>query len=89
MSATVMAAMQLRLKIPDDLSLLMIGHGGNDSLPLNVDTVVIPFHEIGRCAVQQLLQKIDKPDELLPTRVLPAFSDLQDTSAPPANPKGT
>jgi LacI family transcriptional regulator len=82
-SATVMVAMQLGLKIPDDLSLLMIGHVGHHSPLLKFDMMTIPFHEMGRCAVQQLLQKTETPDELLPTRILPAYFDLQDSSAPP------
>jgi DNA-binding LacI/PurR family transcriptional regulator len=81
-----MAATEAGLKIPQDLSLLMIGHGGLYSPLFLVDTMTVPFQDIGRCAVQQLLRKIEKPDVLLPTRVLPTYFDLCDTSAPLSQP---
>jgi DNA-binding LacI/PurR family transcriptional regulator len=83
LGATIVAATQAGLQIPDDLSLLAIGHGGHYSPLFYPDNMTIPFHDIGRCAVQQLLRKIEHPAELLPTRVLPVHLDLGDTSAPP------
>jgi LacI family transcriptional regulator len=75
LSATTMAAVQAGLTIPDDLSVLMIGHGGHYSPLVQTDILTVPFRDIGRCAVQQLLRKIEQPDQLLPTRVLPAHFD--------------
>jgi LacI family transcriptional regulator len=83
LSATIMAAMEAGLEIPQDLSVLMIGHEGYYSPLFHVDMVTIPFREIGCRAVQQLLRKIEQPDELLPTRILPVNFDRQETSAPP------
>jgi LacI family transcriptional regulator len=65
------AAQMLGLRVPEELSLVAI-----DDMPARhplavVDTFEIPFQQLGRNAVQQLLRKIEKPDEFLPPRTLP------------------
>lgn len=65
------AAQMLGLRVPEELSLVAM-----DDMPAQhplavIDTFEIPFWQLGHLAVQQLLQKIQKPDEFLPPRTLP------------------
>jgi hypothetical protein len=46
-----------------------------------MDTLLIPFREMGKVAVRQLLRKIENPTEVLPSRVLPLTLALGETCA--------
>ena len=68
---TFYAAERMGLRVPDQLSLISTGESPIPCLHSTLDTMIIPFYEIGRVAVRQLLEKIEHPAQSLPTRTLP------------------
>lgn len=69
--ATVHAAHQLGLSIPDDLSLIVFHSRTDDRYFLPFHTVSNEMEQVGRGAVELLLEKIQAPERLLPTRTVP------------------
>lgn len=55
------AAAMKRLKLGRDLSVITFGQSLTNILGVELDTVVVPMHEMGSKAVQVLLEKIEKP----------------------------
>ena len=62
------AALELGMRIPDDLSLATFAGRPVDTTGTAYDTWVIPEHEIGAAAVEMLLEKIDAPKKKIPAR---------------------
>jgi DNA-binding LacI/PurR family transcriptional regulator len=59
------------IRVPQELSLVVIDDKPAQHPLATLDTFEIPFQQLGQLAVQQLLQKIEAPDEFLPPRTLP------------------
>jgi LacI family transcriptional regulator len=81
---TFYAAESLGLRIPQELSLLTFGENQIFSPCTALDTMVIPFREVGQLAVRQLLHKIENPVGILPLHEVPFSLMRGDTNAPPA-----
>jgi LacI family transcriptional regulator len=65
------AAQMLSIRVPQELSLVVIDDKPAQHPLATLDTFEIPFRQLGQLAVQQLLLKIEAPDEFLPPRTLP------------------
>ena len=59
------------LRIPEDFSMLCISDEMQRCLTIELDTVIIPFRELGASAVQKLMQKIDNPYVTFPVHRVP------------------
>jgi LacI family transcriptional regulator len=77
------AALRLGLDVPRDLSLAMFHGELNTQIGVPFTTMHLWLSEIGKQAVQILLQKIDRPHELIPARALHADFFEGATCAPP------
>jgi LacI family transcriptional regulator len=77
------AAERLGLRIPQDISLIGCGEVPVYCPCTALDTMMIPFSEVGKVAVRQLLHKIEHPDESLPLQQVPFWFVRGETSAPP------
>jgi LacI family transcriptional regulator len=75
------AAEQIGIRVPADLSLLVIASNRVVSLLKSFDTFVIPFRQLGRMAARQLMQKIESPQTLLPPCILPLVHVAGETCA--------
>jgi LacI family transcriptional regulator len=69
--AIVRAALQLGLRIPQDLSVIQFHNRLDDRYFLPFQTVSNMMEEVGTEAVSLLLQKIEGPETPLPARVVP------------------
>jgi DNA-binding LacI/PurR family transcriptional regulator len=69
--AVVHAAHLLRLRIPQDLSLIQFHHWIDDRFFLPIQTVSNVMAEVGREAVEMLLEKTEHPQSTLPAKVVP------------------
>ncbi len=69
--AVVRAAYILRLRIPEDLSLLQFHHGIDDRFFIPIQTVSNAMEQVGISAVDMLLEKIQNPETPLPERSIP------------------
>lgn len=69
--AVVRAALSLRLRIPEDLSLIHFHNRIDDSAFIPVHTVNNMMLEVGEGAVGMLLEKIAMPEVALPSKVIP------------------
>lgn len=70
--AVVHAAQQLGLRIPADLSLILFHNRIDDRYFLPMHTISNAMEQVGRGAVQLLLEKLEYPQVPLPTRAVPA-----------------
>jgi LacI family transcriptional regulator len=77
------AAERLSLRIPQDISLIGCGEVPVYCPCTALDTMMVPFSEVGKVAVRQLLHKIEHPDENLPLQQVPFWFVRGETSAPP------
>ena len=69
--AVVHAAHTLGMRIPQDLSLIQFHHRIDLRYFVPIQTVSNAMREVGTVAVEMLLEKIDRPQTPLPTRVVP------------------
>ncbi|RMD78385.1 MAG: LacI family transcriptional regulator [Lentisphaerae bacterium] len=74
--SAVVAALCAGLKIPDDLSLIGFHDDFIENAGFSIDTVKLPFSEVGVKAAELLIQKIDQPHLKFPEipirgRILP------------------
>jgi LacI family transcriptional regulator len=77
------AALRLGLSVPGDFSLAMFHGELNGHVAVPFTTMHLLIWEIGRQAVRMLMQKIERPDELLPAHAMtPDFFEGA-TCAPP------
>ena len=81
--ATVHAAHQLGLRVPHDLSVILFHHRLDDRCFLPFHTISNEMERVGRGAVEMLLEKIQRPDTLLPTCAVPAALLAGETCQPP------
>lgn len=66
-----MAATQNGLELPRDLSILTFGGAPEQSLGLDLATLVIPHFQLGLAAARMLLARIENPDRPMEPQVLP------------------
>jgi LacI family transcriptional regulator len=69
--AVVRAALQLGLRIPEDLSLIHFHHQLSDRYFLPIHTVSNMMQQVGEGAVAMLLEKIENPEQELPSQAIP------------------
>ena len=81
--AVVRAAYVLRLRIPEDLSLIQFHHWVDDRFFVPIHTVSNAMEMVGRKAVDLLLEKIERPEVPLPARVVPVTMLDGATCLPP------
>lgn len=62
------AARLLDINMPEDLSLITFADDRTDISGIEIASLMIPLREIGECAVDLLLQKIDKPDKRISSK---------------------
>jgi LacI family transcriptional regulator len=79
---TFYAAEQMGLRVPEELSLISTGEMSLPCLYTTIDTLLIPFYEIGCQSVRQLLRKIENPSEVLPAQTLAFTLAPGETCAP-------
>lgn len=79
------AALQLGLKVPEDLSIATFHPGPLSLAGLNISTWCIPSRELGRAGVEMLLERIEKKADSMPSIVLPYTEVIGSTIAPPAS----
>ena len=81
--AVVRAAHVLGLRIPQDLSLIQFHHWVDDRFFVPIHTVSNAMEQVGRNAVDMLLEKIERPEVPLPARVVPVTMLEGATCMPP------
>lgn len=81
--AVVRAGYVLGLRIPEGLSLVQFHHAIDDRFFLPVHTVSNAMEQVGRNAVDLLLDKIERPEVPLPARVVPMMMLGGATCLPP------
>lgn len=81
--AVARAAYVLRLQIPDDLSLLQFHHWIDDRFFIPMQTISNAMYQVGKSAVEMLLEKIESPEVPLPARVVPVTMLDGATCMPP------
>ena len=74
----------LRLRVPQDLSLVTIEDFVADQSGVALTTVIIPRYELGQVAVQMLLERIADPRRELAPRALPCRLVVGETTGAPA-----
>lgn len=81
--AVVRAALLLGLRIPEELSLIHFHSHVDDRCFLPVHTVSNMMQQVGEGAVTMLLEKIENPDQTLPSRAVPEVLLEGATCMPP------
>ncbi|MGC4044649.1 MAG: LacI family DNA-binding transcriptional regulator [Armatimonas sp.] len=82
--AIIHAAHQLGLRIPSDLSLILFHNRIDDRYFLPMHTMSNAMEQVGRGAVQLLLEKLENPQVSLPTCAVPAVLLDGMTCMPPS-----
>jgi LacI family transcriptional regulator len=78
------ATAMLRLRVPADLSIVAIHDDPADHTGVPLATVILPRYDLGRVAVELLLERIAAPRRSLPARCLPVRLEPGVSTAPPA-----
>lgn len=76
------AAIRLGLRVPGELSLLAISDVRASCMGAVISMALLPFHEVGRAAVQMLRAKIAAPAQTLPPKAIPFGWEAGETIAP-------
>jgi DNA-binding LacI/PurR family transcriptional regulator len=77
------ATAQLSLQVPRDLSIVTIADDPADHTGVALATVILPRYDLGRVAVEMLLERIAAPKRVLPARCLPARLAAGVSTGPP------
>jgi DNA-binding LacI/PurR family transcriptional regulator len=80
----LLAAIGLRLRVPEDLSLVTLGHEPAAQGGIAISTLVSPLREVGFTAAAMLLDKISEPARLQRAKVIRYGEVVGSTVAPPA-----
>jgi LacI family transcriptional regulator len=83
------AALQLGLRIPEDLSTLLCAEEPYDRMGFRFTTLAVPGAAVGAEAVRMLRRKIEHLDSGLPRRAIPFEFHRGNTTAAPAPAGGT
>jgi DNA-binding LacI/PurR family transcriptional regulator len=71
-------------RVPEDLSLVGVGDSVCMAGGRRITTLPVPEREVGRAAVEMLVEKLAAPLEPLPSRAIPAARELEgETCGPP------
>jgi len=81
------AALQLGLRIPNDVTILLCADEPYHRMGYRFTTLTVPAAAVGIQAVRLLRQKAESPKSRLPRRAIPFGLHHGDTSAPPAGPR--
>ncbi len=81
--------MSMGLRIPQDISLVTLHDKPVTEPGICISTMLIPAEEMGKAAVDMVLQKIAKPDEDLPPQAVTFGFEAGRTCAPPPESSGT
>lgn len=79
----VHTATLLGLRVPEEISVVTFAGQSSGQLGVTLTTMLIPEEEIGRIAVEMLVEKIARPKRLQPPRVVPFGFERGATSGPP------
>lgn len=71
----------LGIQVPRDLSIVTIADDPADHTGVPLATVILPRYELGKVAVELLLQRIAKPGRSLPARALDVHLELGTSTA--------
>ncbi len=77
------AAARNRLSVPKDFSLVVFAAAVDMTVGMKLDTIGMPYYDMGKTAVDMLTQKIADPSITLAPRILPLVSLPGETVAPP------
>jgi LacI family transcriptional regulator len=80
----VLAARSIGLRVPEDLSVVTFNDHITDELGMRIDTMVLPEAQMGRRAVDWLLEKIEDPSRIFPAEAIGLNFEKGWTTAPPA-----
>ncbi len=73
----------LGMQVPRDLSIVTIADDPADHTGVPLATVILPRYDLGKVAVELLLERIAAPKRSLPARCLPVNLDPGISTAPP------
>jgi DNA-binding LacI/PurR family transcriptional regulator len=82
-SVVAAAALQLGLRIPEDISIVLCADEPFVRMGLRFTTLVVPAAVVGAEAVRMMLRKVERPNDRLPRRAIPFELHAGGTSAPP------
>jgi len=82
--AVHMAALHCGLDIPRDLSLVTIDDRPHDMTGIAFDTLLLPWDEVAETSLDQLVQRLDHPDQPVQTTRVPYHQLCRGESAVPA-----
>jgi LacI family transcriptional regulator len=71
MGRLLLQASSRGVRIPEDLSIVVMANGPFDALGLPMDHVIVPHQKVGRLAVEILLKKVAEPSRSIPCEVVP------------------
>ena len=74
----------LGMSVPRDLGIVTISDEPADHTGVPLATVILPRYELGKVAVEMLLQRIASPKRSLPARALPVYLEAGASTASPA-----
>lgn len=77
------AAAAAGLRVPEELSVVTFAGAAQDSMGVRLAAALIPEEEMGRLAVEMLMEKLDRPSRRLGPRALAFGFDEGQTCAPP------
>ena len=77
------SALQLGLRIPEDISILLCADEPFVRMGLRFTTLAVPAAAVGAEAVRMMLRKVEQPNDRLPRRAIPFELHAGGTSAPP------
>jgi DNA-binding LacI/PurR family transcriptional regulator len=80
------AALEMGLRVPEDLSIVAIHDRVVDSVGIPLATMQIDFAQVGATAVNMLIKKIIEPNVLLPSQKVQPIWNPGQTCAPPKKP---
>ena len=69
----LLAALQMGLKVPGDLSLIMFHHDFDASVGVSITTIIHNMQHVGVEAAAMLEEKINHPEDSLPPRAVPSY----------------
>jgi LacI family transcriptional regulator len=83
LAAVLLAAQRRGLRIPEDLSIIVVSENQRPLFGKVFATMLLPEYRMGKTAVELLERKMEAPDESLPPCALPLPYTAGETVAPP------
>ncbi|BCM92987.1 maltose regulon regulatory protein MalI [Abditibacteriota bacterium] len=85
MDSSLMAARDLGIEVPSELSIAGFGSAGMEFLGVPFTAMIVPEREIGRELARTILQKIEDPEKKFPVSSIPFAFEVGRTCAPALN----